>query len=162
MMHPALAPLADLIGTFEGDGRGDYPTIDPFRYRERVVFSEHGKPFLTYQQHTWHPDTAAPMHTEVGYLRVPGAAADDPTGTTRVELVVAQPTGIVEVDEGTLDDGVLTLATTTLGRTATAKDVRSVRRTLALHGDLLVYDLWMAYAHVPDTHHLHAELRRTG
>jgi acetoacetate decarboxylase len=66
------------------------------------------------------------------------------------------------VEEGTLDDGVLTLATTTLGRTATAKDVRSVRRTLALRGDLLVYDLWMAYAHVPDTHHLHAELRRTG
>ncbi len=161
-MHAALAPLAGLLGTFEGDGEGDYPTISPFRYRERVVFGHAGKPFVTYQQHTWQPDTDAPMHTEVGYLRVPGPAADAPAGTTRVELVIAQPTGIVEVQEGTLEDGVLTLATTTVGRTATAKDVWSVRRTFALRDDLLVYDLWMAYAHVPDTHHLHAELRRTG
>lgn len=161
-MHPALAPLIDLVGTFEGDGEGDYPTIAPFRYRERVVFGHAGKPFLSYQQHTWHPATDAPMHTEVGYLRVPGPAADDPAGTTRVEFLIAQPTGIVEVEEGMLADGVLTLAATTLGCTATAKDVRSVRRTFALRDDLLVYDLWMAYAHVPDTHHLHAELRRTG
>jgi hypothetical protein len=160
-MHPALDPLAGLVGTFEGDGEGDYPTIEPFRYRERVVFAHAGRPFLTYQQRTWNPATGAPMHAEVGYLRLPGAADGDPPDSTRVEFVLAQPTGIVEVEEGTLDDGVLTLATTTLGRTATAKDVRSVRRTFALRDDLLVYDLWMAYAHVPDTHHLHAELRRT-
>jgi hypothetical protein len=162
-MHPALSPVAGLVGTFEGDGEGHYPTISPFRYRERVVFAEQGRPFLTYQQHTWHPDTDAPMHTEAGYLRVtgPGAADGGLSGTSRVEFLVAQPTGIVEVEEGTLADGVLTLATTTLGRTATAKDVWSVRRTFALRDDLLVYDLWMAYAHVPDTHHLHAELRRT-
>jgi hypothetical protein len=161
-MHPALAPLAGLVGTFEGDGAGDYPTIEPFRYKERIVVGHAGKPFLTYEQRTWHPDTGAPMHTEVGYLRVPGPADGDPPDTTRVEFVITQPTGIVEVEEGTVADGVLTLVTTTLGRTATAKDVRSVRRTFALRGDLLVYDLWMAYAHVPDSHHLHAELRRAG
>jgi hypothetical protein len=161
-MHPALAPLVDLVGTFEGDGEGDYPTIAPFRYRERVAFGHAGKPLLTYQQQTWQPGTEVPMHTEVGYLRVPGPAGGDPPGTTRVEFLITQPTGIVEVEEGTLADGVMTLATTTLGRTATAKDVRSVRRTFVLRDDLLVYDLWMAFAHVPDTHHLHAELRRTG
>jgi hypothetical protein len=159
-MHPALAPLAGLLGTFEGDGEGDYPTIEPFRYRERVVFGHVGKPFLTYQQRTWHPDTDAPMHTEFGYLRIPGPAPADAPDPTRVELVIAQPTGIAEVQEGTLADGVLRLETTTVGLTATAKDVRSVRRTFTLRDDLLVYDLWMAYAHVPDTHHLHAELHR--
>jgi hypothetical protein len=161
-MHASLTPLAGLVGTFEGHGQGDYPTISPFGYRERVVFGHAGKPFLTYQQHTWQPDADVPMHTEVGYLRVPGPATEDPPEVTRVEFVIAQPTGIVEVEEGTLEDGVLTFATTTVGRTATAKDVRSVRRTFALRDDLLVYDLWMAYAHVPDTHHLHAELTRTG
>lgn len=161
-MHPALNPLAELVGTFEGDGEGDYPTIDPFRYRERIVIADVDKPFLTYQQHTWHPDTGTAMHTEVGYLRLPGRAEGDPPGMTRVEFVIAQPTGLVEVQEGTLADGVLRFATTSLGRTATAKDVRSVRRTFTLRADELVYDLWMAYAHVPDTHHLRAVLYRTG
>jgi hypothetical protein len=161
-LHEQLAPLAGLVGSFEGDGEGDYPTIEPFRYRERVTFGHAGKPFLAYQQRTWHPDTGAPMHAEVGYLRVPGPAAEDQPGSTRVEFVLAHPTGIVEVEEGTLADGVLTFAATTVGLTATAKAVHALRRTFRLEGDLLVYDLWMAYAHVPDTHHLHAELRRIG
>jgi hypothetical protein len=159
-LHDQLAPLAGLVGSFEGDGAGDYPTIEPFRYRERVTFGHVGKPFLVYQQRTWHPDTGMPMHAEVGYLRLPGPAAQDPPGATRAELVLAHPTGIVEVEEGTLDAGVLTLTSTTVGLTATAKDVRALRRTLRLEDDRLVYDLWMAYAHVPDTHHLRAELQR--
>lgn len=161
-LHDQLAPLAGLVGRFEGDGAGDYPTIEPFRYREQVTVGHVGKPFLAYQQRTWHPETGAPMHAEVGYLRVPGPAADDPPDRTRVELVLAHPTGIVEIEEGTLDAGVVTLTSTTVGLTATAKDVRALRRTFRFDGDLLVYDLWMAYAHVPDTHHLHAELHRVG
>jgi len=31
-----------------------------------------------------------------------------------------------------------------------------------LDGGTLVYDLWMAHADTPLTHHLHAELRREG
>jgi hypothetical protein len=157
-----LAPVAALLGTFEGDGSGDYPTIEPFRYRERVTFRHTGKPFLAYEQRTWHPDTGAPMHAELGYLRVPGSTAEAVAGagSVAVEFVLVHPTGIVEVEEGTLVDGVLTLATTTVGRTATAKAVRSLRRTIRLEADRLAYDLWMAYADVPDTHHLHAELDR--
>jgi hypothetical protein len=167
-----LAPVAALLGTFEGDGSGDYPTIEPFRYRERVTFRHTGKPFLAYEQRTWHPDTDAPMHAELGYLRVPGPTAEAVAGAgpvadgrgpgvpVAVEFVLVHPTGIVEVEEGTLVDGVLTLATTTVGRTATAKAVRSLRRTIRFEADRLAYDLWMAYADVPDTHHLHAELDR--
>jgi hypothetical protein len=78
-----------------------------------------------------------------------------------VEFVLAHPTGIVEVEEGTFDAGVLRLRTTSIGLSETAKDVRSLRREFRLDGDELVYDLWMAYADVPETHHLHATLRRT-
>jgi hypothetical protein len=155
-LHEALAPVVGLLGTFTGDGEGDYPTIDAFTYRETVTFGHVGKPFLVYAQRTAHPVTGAPMHAETGYLRVhPGG---------RAELVLAHPTGIVEVEEGSLtEEGgatVLTLVTTTIGRTATAKDVRSLRRRFVLDGDTLGYDLWMAHADTPETHHLRAQLHR--
>ncbi len=123
-----------------------------------MSFGHVGKPFLAYQQRTRHPATGAPMHAEAGYLRV--------VGVDRVELVLAHPTGIVEVEEGTLAtdaDGalVLELSTTSVGTTATAKDVRALRRRFVLDGDHLSYDLWMAHAETPTTHHLRASLHRT-
>jgi hypothetical protein len=152
----ALVLVAGFVGTFEGDGAGDYPTIEPFRYRERVVFGHAGKPFLSYRQRTWDPRTQAPMHAETGYLRLVPSGDE----TTRVEFVVAQPTGIVELHTGSLAAGVVALTSTLVGATESAKPVHAVRRRFHLDGDRLTIDLWMAYAHVPDTHHLHAELRR--
>ncbi len=172
---PSLSPLAELLGVWEGEGAGDYPTIDPFRYREQVSFGHVGKPFLAYQQRTWHRDTGLPMHAEVGYLRLgppaeaPSDAASAATSTAtstaagephRVELVLAHPTGITEVEEGTLAEGILELETTHVGRTASAKEVRSLRRRFDWRDGVLVYDLWMAHAQTPETHHLHAELHR--
>ena len=154
-MHPSLAPLAGLIGDWRGEGAGHYPTIADFAYRESVRFGHVGKPFLAYEQRTRHPDTGAPMHAETGYLRVTAAG---------VELVLAHPTGIVEVEEGAIETAadVVTfeLRTSTVGRTATAKDVRSLRRRFVLDGDTLRYDVWMAHADTPETHHLAALLRR--
>ena len=158
-LHPDIAPLATLMGTWEGDGAGDYPTIDAFRYREQVSFGHVGKPFLSYGQRTWHPEHGTPMHAETGYLRA--VSTPSAAGPVRVELLLAHPTGIVEVEEGTLEAGVVRLATTSIGRSATAKDVVSLRREFRIGDDELSYDLWMAYADVPETHHLHATLRRT-
>lgn len=151
-LHDTLEPLAGLLGTWQGRGAGDYPTISPFAYEEEVVVDHVGKPFLTYRQRTWDPDTGAPMHSETGYLRIPAPG--------RVEFLVSHPTGIVEVEEGELDGTILRLATTTLGTASTAKDVRSVRREFRLGDDVLDYDLWMAHAATPETHHLRARLTR--
>jgi hypothetical protein len=156
-LHDALAPLRGLLGTFAGEGAGEYPTIDPFTYREQVTFGHVGKPFLAYAQRTSHPGTGTPMHAETGYLR--------PVPDGGVELVLAHPTGIAEVEEGRYqlrDDGtlVLDLATTTVGATATAKDVRALRRRITLAGDTLTYELAMAHADTPLTHHLAAVLHR--
>ena len=166
-LHPDLAPLATLLGAWEGVGAGDYPTIDAFSYREQVTFGHVGKPFLTYAQRTWHPENGTPMHAETGYLRVvPSPAAEpattsDAAGRVGVELALAHPTGIVEVEEGHLEAGVLRLTTISIGRSGTAKDVVSLRREFRIVDDELSYDLWMAYADIPETHHLHASLRRT-
>ncbi len=154
--HDAIADLAGLLGTWRGRGHGDYPTIDPFDYLEEVTFGHVGKPFLAYAQRTRHADTDQPLHAETGYLR-PGEG-----GTA--ELVIAQPTGITEVHTGMLEpqrEGfVLDLRCDAPGLTPTAKSVHSVRRRFVLAGDELAYDMWMAHADTPETHHLAATLHR--
>ena len=155
-IHPDLAPLAGLVGTFEGDGVGDYPTIERFDYRERITFGHVGRPVLAYEQRTWDPATGAPMHAERGFLR--------PAGEGRVEFTIAHVFGITELLEGELETAdersALRLDSTRLGIATTAKDVRHVRRELRFDTDRVDYDLWMAYAQVPETHHLAATLWR--
>ncbi|WIM68463.1 FABP family protein [Corynebacterium breve] len=130
-LHPNIEPFAFLIGTWVGSGRGKYPTINDFEYRETVTFaSTPGKPFLRYEQKTKSPD-GAPMHTEVGFLR--------PVGDL-VEFTIAQPTGQTELLEGTikiLEDGSLELLLDegTVANTATAKPVDGTKRRYVFDAD---------------------------
>ncbi len=151
-VHPDIAPLAFLLGTWKGDGTGIYPTIDPFAYREEIVISHVGKPFLAYRQRTWHAATGEPLHAEAGYYRAPAATA--------AELVIAQPSGIVEVDAGPIDGTTLSLRSQIVGRTPSAKQVDSVERNLVVDGDTLRYDLYMGAVGQPHQIHLKAILRR--
>lgn len=146
--------FAELIGTWSGHGHGDYPTIEPFDYLETIeLVAPPGKPFLAYTQRTRHAAGGHALHSEAGFLR---PTPDD----GRAELVIAQPTGIAETYEGSWVDGVLDLRAGTVARTSTAKPVTAVRRRIEVRGDTLVYDLWMAHADTPETHHLRAELER--
>lgn len=154
-LHPALVPLAPLLGTWSGRGTGDYPTIEPFDYVEEVVFGHVGKPFLTYSQRTRSPD-GAPLHAEAGYLRVPAAG--------RVELVLAHPSGITEIDEGTFSVAVgalvIQVASTSIGRTTSAKEVVGLERSITLANDELHYSVRMGAVGQPMQHHLTATLYR--
>lgn len=157
-LHPDLGTLAPLLGEWSGTGHGSYPTIEPFDYVEHLRFGHTGKPFASYVQRTRSATDDRPLHAETGYLRV--------SGTDRVELVVAQPTGVVEVDEGELHatGGTLRLVLRSrlVGLTSTAAEVLAVERTLEVAGDVLLVTLAMAAVGQPLTHHLAAELRRTG
>jgi len=153
-LHPELEPLAGLLGTWRGEGAGEYPTISPFRYGEEVRFWHVGKPFLAYAQRTWSLEDDRPLHSETGYWRA------KPGGT--VEVVLAHPTGIVEVQEGRQHGGRIDLRSTTTAMTATAKQVTALQRTFDLDGDRLTYALAMAAVGQPLQHHLAAELHRTG
>ena len=82
-LHPAVEPLAFLLGRWRGEGRGVYPTIQPFTYGEEIEFSHNGRPFIFYVQKTWNLTDGYPMHSEAGYLR--------PVSENGVELVLAQP-----------------------------------------------------------------------
>jgi THAP4-like, heme-binding beta-barrel domain len=151
-LHPDVEALAFLLGEWRGEGRGAYPTIQDFRYRETVAFGHVGKPFVSYTQRTAALDDGRPLHSESGYLR--------PQSGGRVELVLAQPSGLVEVDEGVLHGGHLELVSTLVARTASAKEVTEVRRLLDVDGDVLRYQVEMAAVGQLRQFHLEGELHR--
>ncbi len=160
-LHPDLKALAPLLGIWAGRGAGEYPTIQPFEYLEEVVFSHVGKPFLAYGQKTRAVADGKPLHAETGYLRVPQPG--------RVELVLAHPTGITEIEVGTYsvsgDLIEVELATSPIGAiglTPTAKEVAALGRSFRIVGDELSYSLRMGAVGQPLQHHLAAVLHRKG
>lgn len=153
MVHPDIAPLAFLIGTWRGRGDGVYPTIGPFAYLEEVVIEPLPKPVLRYAQRTRDAATDEPRHAEAGFIRLP-------EGTP--ELVIAQPTGIVECHVGTLEGQRLALRSTVVGLTPSAAvhRVTQVERVIEVDGDVLRYTLAMAAVGQPLQGHLTAALQR--
>lgn len=149
-LHPDVASLAFLLGRWEGEGTGGYPTVGSFSYGEELRFSHVGKPYLHYAQRTWSLDDGRPMHAETGYLRA--GPAD------HVELVVAEPLGLVEVLEGTRSGTTLDLRSVLVGRTSTAKEVSAVRRQLVVDGTVLRYELAMEAVGEELQGHLRGEL----
>lgn len=147
-LHDALRPLAFLLGTWRGEGAGKYPGIDDFTYGEETRFWHYGRPVLAYAQRTWSLGSGAPMHSEMGFWR-PG-----------VEAVLSHAFGITEVLEGTVEGQTLTMRSRSLTSTGTAKHVEAVARTIEVSGDVLTYDVQMAFGDHELQPHLRAELKR--
>lgn len=154
-LHPDVAPLAVLLGTWTGTGKGEYPTIQSFGYGQELTFSHVGKPFIAHVSRTKASDDGRPLHTETGYWRLAG---QNDEGGYRIELVVAQPTGVVEVHEGTFDGTTARFDATSVVRTPTAKEVTAVEREYRLDGGTLHVRMAMAAVGQPLTHHLSATL----
>jgi hypothetical protein len=152
-LHPALAPLAFLLGTWSGEGVGGYPTIEDFGFGQELTFSHYGKPLLEYTSRSWSLEDGRPMARESGWWR-PGADG-------AVELVLAHPMGVVEVWLGTVVGTRVEIGTDVVARTPSAKDVTAGRRLYGLVGDELMWAYDMAAVEQPLQPHLSARLRRT-
>jgi hypothetical protein len=158
-LHPALAPLAALVGSWAGEGVGGYPDLETdFVYAQTVSFTPlPGKPVLGYQSRTWRPDSGAPMATEVGFWRMAGA--------TTVEVMLAHPFGIVEVYVGDVSPTAtgfkIELTDNITVRTATARTVERSQRLYGLVEGDLAYAVDMAAEGHPMTPHLSARLTRS-
>jgi hypothetical protein len=156
-LEPVLLPLAFLIGSWAGVGLGHYPTIEDFRFGQEINFSyTPGKQFLDYSSKTWLIDEdgakVRPLAREHGYWR--------PQPDNQLEVLLAHPTGIVEIYYGELDSGKVEMRTDTVARTASAKEYSAGHRLYGLvKGDLYwTYD--MAAMGQPIQNHLAAQLKR--
>ena len=134
-----LVPLAWLVGSWAGAGVVGYPTVAEAQFGQEVEFSHDGRPFLAYASRTWLLDgdgeKVRPLAAEAGFWR-PGAAAA--SGGVEVEVLLAHPTGIVEIYLGTADGPRVDLATDVVARTSTAKEYTAAKRLYGLvEGDLL-------------------------
>lgn len=152
---PALL-VDQLVGTWKGQGKGSYPEIDEFNYLETLTFKMSPKGFLAYSQVTTSTQ-GAPMHQEVGYLRV-----DEQSST--LELIIAQPTGIAEVLSGeVLTDGSsfhFELCSVVVAVSPSAKEVTKTGRYFVLESDELSYQLYMEAVGQQYQLHLDASLTR--
>jgi hypothetical protein len=155
-LHPDLAPLAFLLGRWEGAGVGGYPTIESFQFGQEVVFSHNGKPFLSYFSRTWRLDAEGhilePLATESGFWR--------PRPDNKVEVLMAHPTGFIEIYLGEVSGTRIDMATDVVARTESAKEYTAGRRLYGLIGEDLGWAYDMAAMGQPLQSHLSAMLQR--
>jgi hypothetical protein len=151
-LHPALEPLAFLVGHWSGASEGLWVPGEPIVFRDEIEFGHVGKPYLIYLQRTWLED-GTPSHGEAGYL---SAAGDG-----ELTLTVAEPSGIVEVHAGTVAGTTLELRLVALGRGPSAKPVTGVERRLSVDGDVLEYSVRIAMNGEEPADHIRGTLRLT-
>lgn len=156
-LHPALLPFLPLVGTWQGTGKGGYPTIEDFDYGQQVTFSHDGRPFLYYESRAWiigpNGEFVRPAAREVGWWR-PGQGED-------FEVLLAHPTGIVEVYAGHVNGPTQwELSTDVVARTTTAKEVAGNHRLYGIVEGMLLYAVDMAAVGQGLTPHLSARLAR--
>lgn len=149
-----LLPLAFLVGTWRGEGVGGYPTLaNDFAFGQEITFEYYGKPVLHYTSRTWSLDEEKrPMARETGFWR--------PQPDHGVEVVLAHPTGFVEVYLGTVAFNKVEMATDLVARTPSAKEVTAEKRLYGLVDDELMYAVDMAAVGQPLQPHFSARLTR--
>lgn len=153
-LHADLMPVAWLLGTWRGNGQGDYPTTEAFTYDQEAIFAHDTRPFLHYFSRTWKTNAdgerTGPGDLETGFLRV----HPDGSGKADLELVLAHPTGYAEVWYGEVDGPRITLTTDLVARTASAKEYNAGQR---MYG-LVEGDLMYAYDKAAEGHELQSHL----
>lgn len=168
----SLLPIAWMIGRWEGLGVIEHPSVETRGFRQEVEFRNDGGEFLEYVAHSWLleeraedgtpldvPRDGAPLSSEMGYWRVRPAEEEAPR-TVEVELVLAHPSGLVEIYLGTAGEGKAELATDLVARTETGIEQTAAKRLYGHVQGSLLWVLEVATSEVPLTSHSSARLSR--
>ena len=138
-LHPDLMPLAWLIGTWRGKGRGEYPNVPGFQFAQEVSFNHDGRAFLNYFSRSWvideNDEIIRPAASEVGFWRV--------KENNVLEVLLAHNTGIAEGWVGVVKGAKIQLAMDQGYSSPSAKIVTSGSRLYGLvEGELFTsYDM---------------------
>ena len=156
-LPPALVPVAWLLGTWQGAGVIGYPGMPEAQFGQQVVFGHHGGDYLTYDSRLWELDAdgtvGAVLTVETGYWR-------PVLGGTEVEVIVAQPGGVVEVYVGPVSPARIEIATDVVARTLTADQHDAGKRLYGLVQGELLYAYEKAAYGQPMAPHASARLKR--
>jgi hypothetical protein len=149
-LHPDLNPVAWMVGTWRGKGRGEYPGIEPFEFAAEVVFNHDGRNFLNYFSRSWIIDDQGeiirPGASEAGFWRV------KPNDV--LEVVISHNTGISEGWVGQFDGPKIQLV---LDQGYSAPSAKVVTAGVRLYG-LVEGELFYAYDMATNGHELQAHI----
>jgi hypothetical protein len=138
-LHPDLMPLAWLVGTWRGKGRGEYPNVPSFQFAQEVSFNHDGRAFLNYFSRSWiideNDEIIRPAASEVGFWRIKEKNV--------LEVLLAHNTGIAEGWVGLVQGAKIQLAMDQGYSSPTAKIVTAGSRLYGLvEGELFTsYDM---------------------
>jgi hypothetical protein len=138
-LHPDLMPLAWLVGTWRGKGRGEYPNIEGFQFAQEVSFNHDGRAFLNYFSRSWiideNDEIVRPAASEVGFWRIKEKNV--------LEVLLAHNSGIAEGWVGLVQGAKIQLAMDQGYSSPTAKIVTAGSRLYGLvEGELFTsYDM---------------------
>ena len=155
-LHPDLMPLAWLVGTWRGKGRGEYPNVPGFQYAQEVSFNHDGRPFLNYFSRSWiideNDEIVRPAASEVGFWRI--------KENNVLEVILAHNTGIAEGWVGLVQGAKIQLAMDQGYSAPSAKIVTAGQRLYGLVDGQLFYAYDMAAQGQTLQAHLWSSLER--
>lgn len=155
-LHADLMPIAFLLGHWQGNGHGDYPTIDKFEFGQEVAFTHDGRPFLHYFSRSWligdDGAESRPLALETGFFR--------PQPAGELEVLLTHPSGVAEIYYGKVDGPKIELRTDAVARTSSAKEYTAGHRLYGLVEGELLWTFDMAAVGQPLQPHLWARLQR--
>lgn len=155
-MHLDCAPLAWMIGSWAGAGVVGYPSIDSRNFGQEIEVTHDGRPFLMWTSRTWLLDEQgnkeAPSAVETGFWR--------PQPEGGVELLLAHPTGIVEMYYGETSPAKVEVRTDGVIRSAQAKEYAAAHRLYGYVNGNMMWVMDMSATGHEMTSHVSAELKR--
>lgn len=153
-----LAPLAWLVGTWKGAGVVGYPTMESANFGQEVECWHDGRPFLHWVSRTWtlseSGEKVAPLVTETGYWR--------PVEGGNIELLLAHPTGLLEMYVGRAETAKIELHTDAVVRSPESVEYTAAQRMYGLVNGNLMWVLDKAAEGQEMQSHMSAELKRIG